>query len=170
MAESFQKRRSRQRPTRVNISYDVEVGDAIVKKELPFIVGVLADLAGDGELPEVREREFTEITPENFDKVLKASNPRLTYSVDNKLADDGSKLGVDLNFETFDDFSPENVARQVEPLKALLDKRQQLADFKARLATNYKLDQALQKVLASEEEKGRLKAELGEEGGEDGES
>ncbi len=170
MAESFQKRRNRQRPTRVNISYDVEVGDAIVKKELPFIMGVLADLSGDGELPEVRDREFTEINPDNFNKVLKASNPRLTFSVDNKLSDDGGKLGVDLNFESFEDFSPDRVANQVEPLKALLDKRKQLADFRSKLATNYKLDQALQKALGSDEEKDRLKAELETEGGDDGES
>ena len=170
MAESFQKRRNRQRPTRVNISYDVEVGDAIVQKELPFIMGVLADLSGDGELPEVRDREFTEINPDNFNKVLKASNPRLTFSVDNKLSDDGGKLGVDLNFESFEDFSPDRVANQVEPLKALLDKRKQLADFRAKLATNYKLDQALQKALGSDEEKDRLKAELETEGGDDGES
>jgi len=137
---------------------------------LPFIMGVLADLSGDGELPEVRDREFTEINPDNFNKVLKASNPRLTFSVDNKLSDDGGKLGVDLNFESFEDFSPDRVANQVEPLKALLDKRKQLADFRSKLATNYKLDQALQKALGSDEEKDRLKAELETEGGDDGES
>jgi type VI secretion system protein ImpB len=135
-------------------------------------MGVMADLAGDGaaSLPDLKDRKFIEISPENFDKVLKSTNPKLTYSVDNKLSDDGTKLGVDLKFESFDDFSPDRVAQQVEPLKALLDKRKQLADLRGKLASNYKLDQALQKALASEDDKGRLKAELEAEGGANGQS
>jgi type VI secretion system protein ImpB len=170
MAESFQKRRNRQRPTRVNISYDVEVGDAIVKKEIPFIMGVMADLSGDGasELAELKDRKFVEIGPENFDKVLKASNAKLAYSVDNKLSDKGGKLGVSIKFESFDDFSPDKVAEQVEPLKELLAKRRQLTDLKGKLTTNYKLDQALQAALGNEENMKRLKTELGSEGGPDG--
>jgi type VI secretion system protein ImpB len=170
MAESFQKRRNRQRPTRVNISYDVHVGDAIVKKEIPFIMGVLADLSGDGasELAELKDRKFVEIGPENFDKVLKSSNAKLAYSVDNKLSDKGGKLGVSLKFESFEDFSPDKVAEQVEPLKELLAKRKQLTDLKGKLTTNYKLDQALQAALGNEENMKRLKSELGSEGGPDG--
>ena len=170
MAESFQKRRNRQRRTRVNIAYDVEIGDAIVKRELPFIMGVMADLAGDGsgDLPDMKDRKFTEITPENFDKVLKSTKPKLTYSVDNKLSEEGGKLGVDLNFESFEDFSPGQVAQRVEPLKAMLDKRAQLADLRSKLASNYKLDQAIQKALGDDEDKGRLKAEIEADGGENG--
>jgi type VI secretion system protein ImpB len=170
MAESFQKRRNRQRPTRVNISYDVEVGDAIVKKEIPFIMGVMADLSGDGapELPELKDRKFVEIGPENFDKVLKSSNAKLAFSVDNKLSDKGGKLGVSLKFESFDDFSPDKVAEQVEPLKEMLDKRRQLTDLKGKLTTNFKLDQALQAALGNEENMKRLKAELDSQGGPDG--
>jgi type VI secretion system protein ImpB len=172
MAESFQKRRNRQRPTRVNISYDVHVGDAIVKKEIPFIMGVLADLSGDGasELPELKDRKFVEIGPENFDKVLKSSNAKLAYSVDNKLSDKGGKLGVSLKFESFEDFAPDKVAEQVEPLKELLAKRKQLTDLKGKLTTNYKLDQALQAALGNEENMKRLKSELGSEGGSDGDA
>jgi type VI secretion system protein ImpB len=156
----------------VSISYDVEVGDAIVKRELPFIMGVMADLAGDGasELPDLKDRKFTEITPDNFDKVMKASNAKLQFSVDNKLADDGTKLGVDLRFESFEDFAPDRVAEQVEPLSALLAKRRQLADLRSKLASNYKLDQALQKALADDEGKSRLKSELESEGGSDGDA
>ena len=179
MAESFQKRRIRQRRTRVNIAYDVDTGDAIEKKELPFIMGVMADLSGDGSeaLGDVRDRKFTEIGPENFDKVLKSSNAELTYSVDNKLSgEEGGKLGVSLKFEKFDDFSPEAVANQVEPLKELLDKRKQLSDLKGKLASNFKLDQALQAALGDEEKMGQLKddiegdagAEAEAEGGDDG--
>jgi type VI secretion system protein ImpB len=170
MAESFQKRRNRQRPTRVNISYDVEVGDAIVKKEIPFIMGVMADLSGDGasELAEPKDRKFVDIGPENFDEVLKASNAKLAYSVDNKLSDKGGKLGVSVKFESFEDFSPDKVAEQVEPLKELLAKRRQLTDLKSKLTTNYKLDQALQAALGNEENMKRLKTELGSKGGSDG--
>lgn len=167
MAESFQKRRNRQRPTRVNISYDVEVGDAIVKKEIPFIMGVLADLSGDGasELPDLKDRKFVEIGPENFDKVMRSSNAKLAFSVDNKLTDKGGKLGVNLKFEEFEDFSPARVAEQVEPLKELLAKRKQLTDLKGKLTTNFKLDQALQSALGNEENMKRLKSELESQGG-----
>lgn len=170
MAESFQKRRNRQRPTRVNISYDVEVGDAIVKKEIPFIMGVMADLSGDGasELPDMKDRKFVEIGPENFDKVLKSSNAKLAFSVDNKLTDAGGKLGVSLKFESFEDFSPDKVAEQVGPLNELLEKRKQLTDLKGKLTTNYKLDQALQAALGNEENMKRLKSELDAQGGTDG--
>lgn len=174
MAESFQKRRNRQRPTRVNISYDVEVGDAIVQRELPFIMGVMADLSGDGasELPDIRDRKFIEIGPENFDKVLKSVKPRLTYSVENKLSEDGGKIGVDLDFESFEDFSPEQVAEQVEPLRELLEKRKKLADLRGKLASNYKLDEQLREALGDEAKQDQLKAEIeaAQGGDDDGES
>ncbi len=163
MAESFQKRRIRQRPTRVNISYEVDTGDAIEQKELPFIMGVMADLSGDGaeSLPDLRDRKFIEIGPENFDKVLKSSNAALTLSVDNKLSgEEGGKLGVSLKFEKFDDFSPDAVANQVEPLKELLEKRKQLSDLRGKLASNFKLDQALQAALGDEEKMGQLKKDI----------
>ncbi len=174
MAESFQKRRIRQRRTRVNNAYDVDTGDAIEKKELPFIMGVMADLSGDGaeSLPDVRDRKFVEIGPENFDKVLKSSNAALTYSVDNKLSgEEGGKLGVSLKFDKFEDFSPDAVANQVEPLQELLDKRRQLSDLKGKLASNFKLDQALQAALGDEEKMGQLKDDIAAaevEGGDDG--
>ncbi|MDX1394531.1 MAG: type VI secretion system contractile sheath small subunit [Gemmatimonadota bacterium] len=170
MAESFQHRRKRQRPTRVNITYDVETGGAMVKKELPFIMGVMSDLSGDGadDLPEIADRQFVEIKPENFDKVLKGMKPRLTYTVDNKLDPDaGDKIGVELNFEAFDDFSPEAVARQVEPLRKLLEKRQDLADLKGKLATNRDLNKAIQAALGDDEKKAQLKDELEAEGGDE---
>ena len=170
MAESFQHRRKRQRPTRVNITYDVETGGAMVKKELPFIMGVMSDLSGDGadDLPEIADRQFVEIKPDNFDKVLKGMKPRLTYAVDNKLdPDSGDKIGVELTFESFDDFSPEAIARQVEPLRQLLEKRQDLADLKGKLATNRNLNKAIQAALGDDDKKARLKGELEAEGGDD---
>jgi type VI secretion system protein ImpB len=172
MAESFQQRRKRQRPTRVNLVYEVETGGAMVKRELPFIMGVMSDLSGDGadDLPEVSDRQFVEIKPDNFDKVLKGMKPRLTYAVDNKLEPDSEdKIGVELKFESFDDFSPERVAQQVDPLRKLMEKRQDLADLKSKLATNRNLNKAIQKALGDEGAKEKLKTELeSTEGGEDG--
>jgi type VI secretion system protein ImpB len=172
MAESFQQRRKRQRPTRVNLVYEVETGGAMVKRELPFIMGVMSDLSGDGadDLPEIADRQFVEIKPDNFDKVLKGMKPRLTYAVDNKLDPDAEdKIGVELKFESFDDFSPERVAQQVDPLRKLMEKRQDLADLKSKLATNRNLNKAIQKALGDEGAKEKLKTELeSTEGGEDG--
>ena len=170
MAESFQQRRKRQRPTRVNLVYEVETGGAMVKRELPFIMGVMADLSGDGadDLPEIADRQFVEIKPDNFDKVLKGMKPRLTYAVDNTLDPDSEeKIGVELKFESFDDFSPEKVAQQVEPLKQLLDKRQELSDLKGKLATNRNLNKALQQALGDEDSKSQLKDELESWGGDE---
>ena len=177
MAESFQKRRNRQRRTRVNIEYEVHTGDAIEMKELPFVMGVMADLAGDGssELKDLKDREFVEIGPENFDKVLRGLKPKLTYSVDNTLSEEGGKLGVELEFRSFDDFSPDKVANQIEPLREMLEKRQQLLDLRGKLASNYKLDQALQAAMGDDEKMAQLKEEMEaaaaaeSDGGDDGE-
>jgi len=170
MAESFQQRRKRQRPTRVNLVYEVETGGAMVKRELPFIMGVMSDLSGDGadDLPDIAEREFVEIKPDNFDKVLRGMKPRLTYAVDNKLDPDSEeKIGVELKFESFEDFSPERVAQQVEPLRQLLNKRQELSDLKGKLATNRKLNKAIQQALGDEDSKSQLRDELANLGGDE---
>ncbi|TVP73635.1 MAG: type VI secretion system contractile sheath small subunit [Gemmatimonadales bacterium] len=165
MAESVQKRLGRVRAPRVHISYDVEVGDAIEMKELPFVMGVLADLTGHpkGERDRLKERKFTEITPDNFDDVLARMQPHLQFKVDNKLSDDpeAGQIGVELDFESMDDFSPENVARQVGPLKELLDLRQQLADLRGSLQGNDRLEEILQATLSDEEKLARLREELG---------
>lgn len=173
MAESIQKKLQRVRPPRVSITYDVEVGDAIEKKQLPFVMGVLGDFSGQPTepLPRLADRKFTEVTPDNFDDVLKSMKPHLAFTVENRLSDDpeAGKLGVDLNFESLDDFSPERVAEQVEPLKELLDLRQQLADLRANLQGNARLEEILQETLTDEEKLEKLKAELEEEEESDGE-
>lgn len=174
MAKSFQHRRNRQRPSRVNISYDVETGGAMEKKEIPFVMGVMSDLSGDGleSLPDVADRKFTEISADTFDKVLKGMNPRLQFAVDNKLEEDSEeKFGVELNFKDFSDFSPEKVARQVEPLRQLLDRREDLLDLKGRLQTNRKFskgfNQTLQDALGDPDQKKKLETEVEGEGGDD---
>lgn len=173
MAESVHKKLERVRPPRVHITYEVEVGDAIEMRELPFVMGVLADLTGqpEEELPRLKDRKFVEVTPDNFDDVLKSMKPHLSFTVDNKLTHDpeAGKLGVDLRFQQLDDFSPENVAQQVEPLRKLLELRQQLADLRGSLQGNDKLEEILQSTLSDTDKMAKLKTEMESEGGSDGE-
>src|ERR1700687_889292 len=125
--ESVHKKLERVRPPRVHVTYDVEVGDAIEVKELPFVMGVLADLSGQPTepLPRLKERRFVEITPDNFDSVLESMRPHTAFSVENKLSDnpDAGQLKVDLNFRSLEDFEPEQVARQGKTLKEILGLR-----------------------------------------------
>jgi type VI secretion system protein ImpB len=115
--ESTQKKLERVRPPRVQISYDVETGGAIEMKELPFVMGILGDFTGmpTEPLAKLRDRQFVEVTPDNFDEVLSSMKPHLQFSVENKLSEDpnAGKLGIDLNFRSMDDFAPEAVASQV---------------------------------------------------------
>lgn len=145
--ESSQHKLDRVRPPRVHITYDVEVGDAIELKELPFVVGVMGDFTGMPEqpLPKLRDRKFVEITPDNFDKVLEGMNPHLAFAVENKLAEDADagQLKVDLKFKSLEDFEPQNVAKQVKPLNELLKLRTKLADLRGTLMGNEKLEEAL---------------------------
>ena len=168
--ESTQHKLDRVRSPRVHITYDVEVGDAIEMKELPFVMGVLGDLSGQPEQPlaALKDRKFVEINPDNFDTVLKGMKPHLAYAVDNKLSDDpnAGQVKVNLNFESMDDFSPANVAKQVKPLKELLDLRAKLADLRGSLQGNDKLDEILMEALSSTEQRDKLKAELAKTGGE----
>ena len=161
--ESTQHKLDRVRAPRVQITYDVEVGNAIELKELPFVMGVLGNFTGQPEKPlaEMKDRKFVEINPDNFDSVLRGMSPHLAYSVENKLNSDAGQVKVDLRFESMDDFSPENVAKQVKPLKELLDLRAQLSDLRGSLQGNDKLDDILVKVLSNTEERDKLKAELG---------
>jgi len=165
MADSTQKKLERIRPPRVAISYEVETGGAIEKKELPFLMGVLGDFSGQPTepLPRLKERKFVEVTPENFDDVLASMKPHLNFTVENKLSEssDAPRLGVDLNFRSMDDFSPDAVAHQVKPLKALLDLRTQLSDLRGSLQTNEKLDEVLQATLGDAEKLNKLRGELG---------
>src|SRR5437660_11535398 len=123
--ESTQHKLDRVRSPRVHITYDVEVGGAIELKELPFVIGVLGDRTGQPQqpLPKLKERKFVEVNPDNFDTVLEGMKPHLAFAVENKLSDDPGRpqLKVDLRFKKMDDFEPANVAKQVKPLKELLD-------------------------------------------------
>lgn len=133
--ESTQKRIARDRAPRVQINYDVEIGDAIETKELPFVLGVLGDYSGNptAPLPKLKERKFVDIDRDNFDDVLKGVAPRLAFRVENKLKNDGTQMGMELNFSKLEDFEPQNVVSQVEPLKRLLEVRTRLSDLKNKI-------------------------------------
>ena len=151
--ESTQQKLSRNRPPRVQITYDVEVGGANETKELPFVMGVLGDFSGQPKepLPKVKERKFINIDRDNFNEVLKGMSPRVQMQVDNRLKDDGTQLGVELQFKKLEDFEPENVVEQVAPLKTLLDARKRLSDLRNKLAGNDKLEALLDDVVSDTE-------------------
>lgn len=161
--ESLQHKLDRVRAPRVHLTYDVEIGDAIEMKEIPFVVGVLGDLSGkpDEPLPRLKDRKFVEIDRDNFNKVLEGMKPRLAYRVDNKLTGDDTKLAVELRFKSMDDFHPERVAAQVEPLRKMVEARQKLSDLLNKLDGNDKLDELLQGVIASTESLQQVGKEAG---------
>jgi len=165
---STQHKLDRVRPPRVQVTYDVEIGDAIELKELPFVMGVLGDFTGQPTepLPRLRDRKFTEVNPDNFDAVLAGLKPHLAFSVENKLSEDADapNLKVDLHFKSMDDFEPENVAKQVKPLAALLDLRTKLSDLRGSLQGNDKLEQVLLEAVNDPDKLNKLKAEIGEGG------
>jgi type VI secretion system protein ImpB len=170
MPESLQHKLDRVRSPRVHITYDVETGGAIEKKELPFVMGVFGDFTGMPEepLPRLKDRKFVEVSLDNFDSVMAAMKPHLQYSVENKLSDDpdAGQLGVNLRFRSMDDFEPANVARQIKPMKELLDLRTKLADLRGTLQGNDKLDEVLQEALRNTEKLDKLKTEIkGAQGG-----
>jgi len=167
--ESTQHKLDRVRSPRVHITYDVEVGDAIELKELPFVMGVMADLSGQPREPlaRMKDRRFVEITPDNFDSVLESFKPHVAFAVDNKLSEDpnAGQLKVDLDFKSLDDFEPTNVAKQVKPLKELLDLRTKLSDLRGALQGNDKLDELLMDAAGNTDKLNRLKKEIGEDKG-----
>jgi len=156
-SESVQKRLQKIRPPRVQMTYDVEIGDAIENKELPFVVGVVGDFGGNSEVEQKRlkERKFVNLDRDNFDEVLKGVEPRAAFQVPNELNGDG-RFGVDLRFQSMADFRPESVVQQVEPLRQLLEARNKLADLRNKLAGNDKLEDLLNDVLQSTEKLAEL--------------
>ena len=153
MPESLQHKLDRVRRPRVQITYDVETGGAMKKVELPFVVGVLADLSGQPKEPlrPLKERKAVNIDRDNFNEVLARATPRLAMRVPNMLSDPNSKLSVELNFKHVDDFEPARVAEQIPPLKQLLDMRHELTQLLSRMEGNDKLEQILADVLANTE-------------------
>ena len=167
--ESLQHTLDRVRAPRVQITYDVEVGDAIEMKEIPFVVGVLADLSGkpDEPLPKLKERKFVEIDRDNFNNVLEGMKPRVAYRVDNKLTEDDGQVAVELRFKSMDDFHPERVAEQVGPVRKLVEARKRLSEMLNKLDGNDQLDELLQDIISSTESLEKLSKEAGAQKNED---
>jgi type VI secretion system protein ImpB len=162
-SESTQHKLDRVRRPRVHLTYDVEVGGAIQVKELPFVMGVLSDLSGkpDEPLPRLRDRKFVEIDRDNFNKVLAGMKPRLAFQVDNTLQNDGTKMNVELRFGHIQDFEPEQVVRQVEPLRQLLAARERLSNLLNKMDGNDRLEQVLQDVVNNTDALKKLSSETG---------
>lgn len=163
-SESINEKLSRVRKPRVHIKYEVETEGAMVEKELPFVVGVLGDFSGQPTEPlkPLKDRKFIQIDRDNFNDVMARMTPGLNLRVKNTLKDDGSELGVQLKFSSMDDFNPENVAQQVDPLKKLIDTRDKLRDLLTKMDRSEDLEAILEKVLSNTEELKRLKDQLGE--------
>jgi type VI secretion system protein ImpB len=161
--ESLQHKLDRVRPPRVHITYDVEIGGAIELKELPFVVGVLGDFSGKPEQPlgRVRDRKFVEIDRDNFNQVLSGMKPRLALRVDNKLSDDDSKMRVELRFNSIDDFEPDSLVQQVDPLRKLVEARKRLSDLLSKMDGNDRLEELLHEVIANTGAQKQLSQVLG---------
>ena len=161
--ESVHKKLERVRPPRVHVTYDVEVGDAIEVKELPFVMGILADLSGQPTeaLPKLKDRRFVEINPDNFDSVLESLNRisrwKSTTSSATKRTPVSSRW---IDFKSLDDFDPASVAKNVKPLRELLELRQKLGDLRGALQGNDKLDDLLMEAVGNTQKADQLKKEL----------
>jgi type VI secretion system protein ImpB len=163
MSESTQHKLDRVRRPRVQITYDVETGGALRKVELPFVVGVMADLSGQPKeaLKPLKERKVANIDRDNFNTVLEKAAPRLAMKVDNKLTGDNTKLAVELNFKHIDDFEPARVAAQIGPMKELMDMRLRLVELLSKMEGNDKLEALLADVLGNTEKAMTLAKQMG---------
>lgn len=160
--ESKQKWLERNRPPRVQISYNVETNGAELKKELPFLVGVLADLAGnnpENALPPVKDRRFVDISRDNFNEVLKKTEPQLVFGVDHKLGSKDDKLKVNLKFRSMEDFKPEKVAAQVPAINELLEARKKLTSLLSKMYVNDRLANVLDQIIDNTQAQERISKE-----------
>ena len=164
--ESIHSKLSRVRKPRVHITYDVETEGVAVKKELPFVVGVMGDFAGQNTeaLKPLKERRFVQIDRDNFDEVLKRMNPKLSFKVDNKLAKDGTEFNVGLEFKSMQDFEPASIVKQVAPLDKLMSTRNKLRDLMTKIDRSEELESILERVLNNNDELQQLAQDLSGEG------
>lgn len=164
MAESSQHKLDRTRKPRVHITYDVEIGDAQEMKELPFVVGVMADLSGNPTepLPKLKERKFVEVDRDNFSDFMKKQNVRAAFKVDSKLSDDpDAQLAIDLDFKSMKDFEPEGVVKQVPALNELLEIRNRLKSLQSRVSSSDEVTDFLKEILTDDSKRDALASELG---------
>jgi len=163
MPESLQHKLDRVRKPRVHITYDVEINGAMVKRELPFVVGVVGDFSGNPtqKLKPLKERKFIQIDRDNFNDVMKRMTPGATFRVENTLKGDGSELGVQLSFNSIEDFEPVNVVNQIDPLRKLLETRNKLRDLMTKVDVSDEVEALLQDVLENTDQLEKVRGELG---------
>ena len=172
-SESVHDKLRRVRKPRVHITYEVETEGAVVVKELPFVVGVMGDFSGNPteKLKPLKDRKFVQIDRDNINDVMKRMTPGLNLKVQNTLKGDGSEMGVQLKFESMDDFEPANVVKQVDPLRKLLETRDKLRDLLTKVDRSDDLEGLLEQVLKNDANLKKLSSELGQGGsGSGGES
>lgn len=163
MSESKQHVIARNRPPRVQITYDVETLGSIQQKELPFVVGILSDLSGQPVVApkKLKERKFVEIDRDNLDEVMAKAAPHLEFRVPNRLQpDSGTELKVSLDFSRMEDFLPNRIVEKITPLRELYEARRRLTDLLAKLDGNDRLDDLLNGVLSDVGVQARLRLEL----------
>jgi type VI secretion system protein ImpB len=161
--ESVHGKLSRVRKPRVHISYEVDVGDAVEVRDLPFVVGVMGDFSGNptAKLASLKDRKFVEIDRDNFNDIMQRMTPGLNIRVENTMKGDGSELPLQLKFNSMEDFEPSQVVQQVEPLKKLLDTRNKLRDLLTKIDLSDNLENVLEQVLSNTEDLKKLSSELG---------
>lgn len=160
---SIHKKLERVRKPRVHLIYEVETGGAAVKRELPFVVGVMGDFSGNPSQPlkPMRDRKFVQIDRDNFNDVLASTAPELNLRVENTLAGDNSEMAVNLKFKSMDDFQPANLVGQVDPLRKLLETRNKLSDLLAKADRSTKLESLLEDALQDPDALKKLSRDLG---------
>jgi type VI secretion system protein ImpB len=163
MSGSVHDKLNRVRKPRVHITYDVETEGAEVQRELPFVMGVMGDFSGDPTAPlkSMSDRKFIQIDRDNFNDVMASMTPGLKLKVDNKISEDGGQMGVDLKFNSIEDFEPARVAQQVPALRTLMETRAKLRDLMSKVDRSEELESLLEQVLKSEDEIKSLSSQLG---------
>ena len=163
MADSVHDKLKRVRKPRVHITYDVETEGAQELKELPFVVGVLGDFSGDSAIAKkaLKERKFVDLKKDKFDQVMARIEPAVKLKVDNTVEKNGKEFEVNLKFRSMEDFEPEQIVQQVEPLRKLMETRNALRDLMAKADGSEKLEGLLEKILQDENALASLKSEVG---------
>lgn len=163
--ESVQKKLQHIRPPRVQLTYDVEVGDGREVKELPFVVGVLGDFSAASELEKtkLKDKKFINVDLENIDEVMQSLAPRASFQVENSLTEESGKISVDLVFNAMDDFRPEQVVQQVEPLRKLVEARERLTDLRNKISNNERLEDLLDDILKNTDQIRKMSMEADNE-------
>lgn len=161
--ESIHQKLERVRKPRVHIKYEVETENAVITKELPFVVGVLGDFSGDSTEPlkPLKDRKFVQIDRDNFNDIMQRMTPGLSFRVENTIKGDGSEMAVELKFNSLEDFEPANIVEQVPALKHLLDTRNKLRDLLTKVDRSEDLELLLEQVLQNTDELKQLSTELG---------